>query len=130
MRKSEQDFIDSLAFKLKNTNLSSTDNWKIHKSFSKPTQNISIPPLLHDGVYYSGRLDKANILNDFFEAQTILDDQNATITDTVTQDNAFLNRISITSAEVKSVLQTLKLGKFSGPNTISNSRVGRKTLRN
>ena len=53
-------------------------------------------------------------------AQTILDDQNALTTDTVTQDNAFLNRISITPAEVNSVLQTLKLGKSSGPDTINN----------
>ena len=53
-------------------------------------------------------------------AQTILDDQNATITDTVTQDNALLSRISITSAEVKSVLQTLKLRKSSGPDTIND----------
>ena len=120
LRKSKKDFIDSLAFKLKNTNLSSKDYWKTLKSFIKPTQNTSIPPLLHDGVYYSDCLDKANILNDFFVAQTILDDQNATITDTVTQDNAFLNRISITPAEVNSVLQTLKLGKSSGPDTINN----------
>ena len=51
----------------------------------------------------------------FFVAQTILDDENATITATVTQDNALLNRISITPTEVKSVLQTLKLGKSSMP---------------
>ncbi|MEW8548517.1 MAG: reverse transcriptase family protein [Candidatus Thiodiazotropha sp.] len=119
LRKSKKDYVDSLAYKLKNTNFSSKDYWKTLKSFIKPTQNASIPPLLHESIYYSDSMDKANILNDFFVAQTILDDHNATIPDNVTQDT-FLDTISITSAEVKSVLQTLKLGKSSGPDTINN----------
>ena len=120
MRKSKNEFIDSLAYKLKNTNLSSKDYWKTLKSFIKPTQNTSIPPLLHDGIYYSENSDKANILYDFFVVQTIPDDQKTTIPDIVTQNNTFLDDISITPDEVKSVLQTLKLGKSSGPDTINN----------
>ena len=120
MRKSKKEFIDSLAYKLRNTNLSSKDYWKTLKSFIKPSQNTSIPPLLHDGIYHSENSDKVNILNDFFVAQTILDDQNTTIPDIVTQNNTFLDDISITPDEVKSVLQTLKLGKSSGPDTINN----------
>ena len=120
LRKSKTEFIASLAYKLKNTNLSSKDYWKTLKSLIKPTQNTSIPPLLHDGIYYSEKSDKANNLNDFFVAQTILDDQNTTIPDKVIQNNTFLDDISITPDEVKSVLQTLKLGKSSGPDTINN----------
>ena len=120
MRKPKKEFIDSLEYKLKNTNLSSKDYWKTLRSFIKPTQNTSISPLFHDDICYSENSDKANILNDFFIAQTILDDQNTTIPDRVTQNITFLDGISITPDEVKSVLQTLKLGKSSGPDTINN----------
>ena len=35
-------------------------------------------------------------------------------------EDACLNSVSVTPEEVKSVLQTLKLGKSSGPNKINN----------
>ena len=35
-------------------------------------------------------------------------------------EDACLNTVSVTPEEVKSVLQTLKLGKLSGPDNINN----------
>ena len=64
---------------------------------------------------------KANILNDFIQRQTLLDDQNAVLPDlppsvTYTQ----LSHTVLTLLEVESILKTLTIGTVSGPNELSN----------
>ena len=59
--------------KLKSENLSSKDWWPILKSFISPSSNSSIPTLEKDGLIFTDETDKANVLNDFFRDQTILD---------------------------------------------------------
>lgn len=120
LRKSKKDYIDHLAYKLKHSTLSSSDYWKTLKSFIKPSQNSAIPPLLHEGVYYSETSDKANLLNDYFIKQTIIDDQRAHTPNMPTETVQSLSSIVISQDEVKSVLQSLKLGKSSGPDNINN----------
>ena len=120
LRKSKQDYIDSLANKLKGPNLSSSDYWKTLKSFINSSNSTAIPPLLHDDTYYSDNVAKANFLNDFFVEQTVIDENNASLPAPIFPEDACLNTVSVTPEEVKSVLQTLKLGKSSGPDNINN----------
>ena len=54
------------------------DWWKILKSFIKPNQSSSIPPLNKDGVTFEDHIDKANLLNNYFADQTPLDETHAT----------------------------------------------------
>ena len=65
--------------------------------------------------------EKANLLNDFFTAQTVINDQNVDVPD-VTDRNVIseLSTIVLTADEVKSVLKSLPVGKASGPDGISN----------
>lgn len=120
LRRSKKDYFEALADKLKRSNFSSSDYWKTLKSFIKPTTASSIPPILHDGSYISDNNQKAKLLNDFFVQQTQLDDSGATLPDFTPPDRQTLNNIQITPDEVRSVLQTLKLGKSSGPDNINN----------
>lgn len=120
LRQSKRNYLDSLASKLKSSNFSSSEYWKTLKSFIKPASNTAIPPLLHDGNYYSESSDKADILNDFFIQQTDIDDSNNTLPDDIFLENNALSNIVTTPDEVKSVLQNLKLGKSSGPDNINN----------
>ena len=87
------------------------------RSFIKPSQNTAIPSMLHAGLYYSDTSDKANLLIDYFVNQT---NKNAHIPIMPTENSQFLNSISISQDEVKSVLQSLKLGESSGPDNINN----------
>ena len=81
---------------------------------------MPFPPLLHDDTYYSDNAAKANFLNDFFVEQTVIDDNNASLQAPMFPEDACLDTVSVTPEEVKSVLQTLKLGKSSGPDNINN----------
>ena len=105
---------------MKTSNLSSSDYWKTLKSFIKPTTNSSIPPIFNEDSYISDNNKKAKLLNDFFVNQTNLDDTGATLPTLLLPDREPLNNITITNDEIRSVLQTLKLGKSSGPDNINN----------
>ena len=121
LRKSKQDYTESLANKLKTSNLSSKDYWNTLKSFIKPAQSSSeIPPLHQNGCYVSDSTEKANLLNEYFVQQTSLDERSATIPAMVNIIGPTLTNINFTSLEVKSVLESLQLGKSSGPNGINN----------
>ena len=79
LRKSKNEYVSSLANKLKTPNLSSKDYWKTLKSFIKPSQTSSIPQLYHNNEYIGDTDEKANLLNNFFAEQSVLDDHLATL---------------------------------------------------
>lgn len=120
IRKSKQNHIASLANKLKTTNLSVQDYWKTLKAFIKPSNTSTIPPLLNDNVYISEDSEKANLLNDYFVEQTMIDDQSATLPSAINSNTPTLNSIQITVNEVEDTLKSLKLGKASGPDNLNN----------
>ena len=62
------------AEKLNSGNLSSKQWWSVLESFISSKSNSTVPPLQKDGLIYADDLEKANILNDFFRDQTLLDD--------------------------------------------------------
>ena len=74
--------------------------------------------LIHQS--YTDDLDKANILNQFFTDQSILDDTNATLPPLNQVPQHKLESISISPYEVEDILKTLKTGKAAGPDSIDN----------
>ena len=105
--------------KLKSENLSSKDWWPILKSFISPS-NSSIPTLEKDGLIFTDETDKANVLNDFFRDQTILDDQHAPIPNIEPYTDNTMSLLVITPLEVESIMKCLPLGKAVGPDGINN----------
>ena len=60
--------------------------------------------------------DKANVLNNYFQSQTFLNDQDAVLPDLPRSSvESQLQSIVITPSEVELVLETLSIGKASGP---------------
>ena len=63
--------------KLKSNEIDQKDWWKTLKPFITSEQPSIFPPLCKDDIVFTNGIDKANILNQFFTDQTILDDSNA-----------------------------------------------------
>ena len=80
----------------------------------------SVPTLEKDGHVYSDDTDKANLLNNFFRDQTLLDDSNAQVPNLDRNVNNLLSNLVIRPTEVESVLKTLPLGKAVGSDEINN----------
>ena len=117
IRKSKKAFHDNIANKLKSDFLPPKQWRTVLKSSISPYSKSSIPPLEVDGVVYSDEMEKANILNDFFRDQILLDDQNAILPDIPSYPvNNTLDSITVTPEKVSTVL--LPLGKSAGPDGI------------
>ena len=121
IRDSKNTYYDKLANKLKSNTISAKDWWSTLKTFINPNSSSSIPPLEYDNNIYTDDSDKANIFNNFFQSQTLLNETNAVPPDLIPPAlNTELNTIVLTPIEVESVLKTLIVGKASGPNGLSN----------
>ena len=61
--------------------LSSKQWWTVLKSFISQNNSSCIPPLEKDDIVYSEVTDKANLLNNFFRDQTVLNDKDDVLPD-------------------------------------------------
>ena len=69
---------DNIAVKLISKSLSSKDWWSTLKSFITTTNKTCIPSIEYNGIIFSSEHDKANILNSFFDSQSLLNDRSST----------------------------------------------------
>ncbi|MCG8033360.1 MAG: reverse transcriptase family protein, partial [Candidatus Thiodiazotropha taylori] len=121
IRESKRSYKQSLSDKLKSGALSSKQWWSVLKYFLSQNNPSCIPPLEKDGIVYSDETDKANLLNDFFRDQTLLNDKDAVLPYIVPYTvQTPLQDIVLAPNEVKEILKSLPTGKASGPDGISN----------
>ena len=81
-----------------------------------PQSKSSVPPLELNNSIYTDDYDKANIINKFFQSQTLLEEQNAVLPDLhFDAIEPQLSRVVLSPIEVERVLETLPVGKASGP---------------
>ena len=121
IRDSKQSHKDKIANKLRSGTLSSRDWWHTLKSVIAPNSKSSIPPLEKDGILIVDDVDKANVLNDFFRDQTIINDNGVELPQF---DNynvlSELSSLHLTPDEIETVLKSLPVGKAAGPDGINN----------
>ena len=123
IRHCKQQHTDKITQNLKSENLSSKNWWSTLKAFIFPQTHSDIPPLGSNDNVYTNEMDKANLLNDHFQCQTILNEQNAILPPLPPPPPAChtqLSSIILTPLEVESTLQTLKVGEASGLNGLNN----------
>ena len=120
LRDSKKTFYDKISDKLKSESLCSKDLWSTLKSIINQNTKSQIPPLESNGLIYTDEKEKANLLNQFFQSQTVLDEQNVSLPELTCVANSRLSSIVLTPNEVQLVLKSLPTDKASGPNGINN----------
>lgn len=120
IRKSKTLEMEKLSETLNKPNIGPKDWWRTLRGFIKPNQSSTLPPLNKGGTTYSDDLSKANILNEYFTEQALLDESHVTLPLTNNIPPSILDTISVTPEEVKLTLQSLQTGKAAGPDTINN----------
>ena len=112
-----------MAEKLRSNSMNANSWWRILKGFIKPTASKTIPPLLdtNNNTLVFDPISKANLLNSFFQEQTLIDDSNNTIPAIpLPIIIPIIESIDIIPQEVLDVLKSLPIHKASGPDGISN----------
>ena len=121
IRESKKTLNETIENKLNSNTLTSRDWWSTLKSVISPTNSSSIPPLENNGQTYTDNLEKANLLNNYFREQTLINDDNVNVPDVANYDiENELSSIILTPAEIEIVLKSLPVGKAVGPDGISN----------
>ena len=121
LKKSKEHCRNVIVNKLKSESLTSRDWWSTLKNIISGGHKASIPPLENDGTIFSDDLDKANILNNYFRDQTIIDDKDVELPMIIPYDvESNLSTITFTPADIESVLKYLPSGKATGPDRINN----------
>ncbi|MCG8111690.1 MAG: reverse transcriptase family protein, partial [Candidatus Thiodiazotropha taylori] len=111
VRKSKNDYLDKLDRALSTENVDTKMFWKTAKQFlNSSTPTSEIPTLTMNNEYADGDLKKAGMLLNYFASQTIINDDNKDIPNTLPSGSP-LHSIEISIQDVKDVLQNLNLKK-------------------
>ena len=92
--------------------------------FSSPLSPLLLkprPPLEKDGLVFVEEEEKANVLNDFFRDQTLLNDHDAALPEIAPYlVERCLSSLILSPDDVKLILKSLPVGKATGPDGLSN----------
>jgi len=98
------------------------DWWRLVKSFmnKKGMETEEIPPLELNGNTYHSNLDKATVFNNFFSAQSTLENNDDETPNLAQSQGPILQNITLTATEVKTIINELDKNKAVGPDLIHN----------
>ena len=119
IRDSKEALYEKITAKLTSKTLSTKDWWSTLKSFITPNCKSLLPLMEHNNKLYSEEHDKANILNDYFQSQSFLNDKDMHLP-AILPTSVTSNNIILTTDEVEFVLRILPVDKATGPNGLSN----------
>ena len=119
IRKSKTAYFEKLENSKNSDSVDPKMFWKASKSLLKTNKNIYNSIFFSDGRYAETDEEKANILNDFFAAQSIVNDENKDLPPLRSVTHTYLQTIRFTRQDAKDVLLNLKVSKASGPDLIS-----------
>ena len=121
IRKAKQLHTKKLTDKLKSEKQCTKNWWSTLKQFINPATPSTVPPLQVTDNVFTNDEDKANLLNDYFQEQTVINDDNVEVP-VINDYNLVsrLNSIILTTDEVTTVLKSLPLGKAAGPDGVNN----------
>ncbi|PJE78229.1 hypothetical protein CI610_02839 [invertebrate metagenome] len=113
-------YINNLCGTLKKpSNLNVRKWWKTVYSLLPNYRKSPIPPLLHNDTVVSDDFEKASLFNDFFCAQSTIDDSNAELPNINYECNHTLSNIHITATDVKDAILNLDCSKAIGPDLVN-----------
>ena len=113
-------YYNKLACNIKNDRTKTKNWWKTLKSFISKSNPSTIPPLTQNGIVYTDAYDKANLLNEYFTKQTILDDVGTNVPCIHSDPVHRLSSIHLSPPEVQTVLKSLSVDKAAGPDLVNN----------
>ena len=119
IRDVKANYYEKLERRLSTENLSSKLFWKTSKQLLNINKlSASIPTLSYNGEYAEDDDRKANMFNNYFSMQTVINDQNKHPPQLPLVTDSVLDSIKISVQDVRDVLENLDAKKACGPSHI------------
>ncbi len=94
--------------------------WSLYESILNGGVSSTLGPLKDGDIIVTSDLEKANLLNNSFISQTILDDKNALLPDLPSYCNHLIDQKVVSAIDVYTVLNGLDISKATCPDNINN----------
>ena len=115
----KRNYLLNLGNKLDNRHTSPKAYWKIIHRVMNTCRAPRIPPVLYNGVFVFDCLEKAKLFNDFFSNQCTLIKNDSTLPQFHFLTNKRIDKVSINSSEILSLIRNLNPNKAAGSDGIS-----------
>ncbi len=89
--------------------------WSLYKSILNDGVSSTLGPLKDDDIIVTNDLEKANLFNNSFISQIILEDKNALPPDLPSYCNHLIDQKVVSAIDVYKVLNGLDVSKATGP---------------
>lgn len=123
IREAKLHYFKKISDNLKTGSPISKEWWTTLKSFISNQSKSTIPPLYNANTNQitSSNFEQANLLNDYFQHQTNIDDKNTDIPNLgPTLATSILSNIHLNPSDTENILKSLNVHKAVGPDGLSN----------
>ena len=114
-------YYTNLGNKLSNPEIGQKHFWTAYKKISNKKKNTNIPPIIDNDFYISNFKKKADIFNEYFADQCIINDNGSVLPNFVPKTDALLSHVSVTKDQIINIINKLSVNKAHGYDGISVS---------
>ena len=113
-------YYTNLGIKLSDPETGQKHFWTAYKRIANKKRNTNIPPIIDDDIFISNFKKKADLFNDYFAKQCIINDNGSVLPSLVPKTAASLSHVSVTKEQIINIINNLSSNKAHGYNGISD----------
>ena len=114
-------YYTNLGIKLSDPEIGQKHFWTAYKRIANKKRNTNIPAIIDDGVCISNFKMKADLFNDYFANQCIINENGSVLPRFVPKTNVLLSHVYVTKEEIINIINNLSSNKAHGYDGISVS---------
>ena len=95
--------------------------WTAYKRIANKKRNTNIPPIIDEDIFISNFKKKADLFNDYFANQCIINDNGSVLSSLVPKTAASFSHVSVTKEQIINIINNLSSNKAHGYDGISVS---------
>ena len=111
----------NLGIKLSHPEIGQKHFWTAHKRIANKKRKTNIPAIIDDGVFISNFKKKADLFNDYFANQWIINENGSVLPRFVPKTNVLLSHVYVTKEQIINITNNLSSNKAHGYDGISVS---------
>ena len=114
-------YYTNLGIKLSDPETGQKHFWTAYKRIANKMRNTNIPPIIDNDIFISNFKKKADLFNDYFAIQCIINNNGSVLPSLVPETAALLSHVSVTKEQIINIINDLSSNKAHGYDGMSAS---------